>query len=127
MAVLGIGVDVCKVERLAESLARFGERMERRLFTPDELADRRQHKDPLPHLAARFAVKEAFIKAIELENGKALEMKEIELSGNFFGKKNLALHGKARELFLQKGYNQISVSISHTDEYATAVVILYCK
>ena len=43
------------------------------------------------------------------------------------GKKNLALHGKAKELFLQKGYTEISVSISHTEMYSTAVVVLYCK
>ena len=64
MPVLGIGIDVCKVERIAESLARFGERMERRLFTADELAYCRQHQDPLPHLAARFAAKEATSKAL---------------------------------------------------------------
>ena len=60
MPVRGIGIDVCKVERIAESLQRFGARMERRLFTPDELAYCRGFKDPLPHLAARFAAKRAF-------------------------------------------------------------------
>ena len=64
MPVRGIGVDVVKVERLVESLQRFGERMEKRLFTEGELEYCRRHKNPIPHLAARFAAKEAAFKAI---------------------------------------------------------------
>ena len=55
MPVRGIGVDIVKVERLAQSLERFGQRMEKRIFTEGELAYCRSHRDPLPHLAARFA------------------------------------------------------------------------
>ena len=65
MAIRGIGVDVVKVDRLSQSLERFGARMENRLFTPGELEYCRRHKDPLPHLAARFAAKEAFFKATQ--------------------------------------------------------------
>ncbi|HRG47642.1 MAG: holo-ACP synthase [Leptospiraceae bacterium] len=125
--ILSVGNDIVENGRIKDTFDKFGERFLEKVFSKDEVEYCLSKKNPIPHLSARFACKEAFIKAIELENGKALEMKEIELSGNFFGKKNLALHGKARELFLQKGYNEISVSISHTDEYATAVVILYCK
>src|SRR5213593_1876368 len=64
VAVRGIGVDVVKVERLMQALGRFGSRMENRLFTEAELEYCRRHKDPLPHLAARFAAKEAAFKAI---------------------------------------------------------------
>lgn len=125
--ILSVGNDIVENGRIKDTFDKFGERFLEKVFSKDEVEYCLSKKNPIPHLSARFACKEAFIKAIELENGKTLEMKEIELSGNFFGKKNLALHGKARELFLQKGYNEISVSISHTDEYATAVVILYCK
>ena len=125
--ILSVGNDIVENGRIKDTFDKFGERFLEKVFSKDEMEYCLSKKNPIPHLSARFACKEAFIKAIELENGKTLEMKEIELSGNFFGKKNLALHGKARELFLQKGYNEISVSISHTDEYATAVVILYCK
>ncbi|MBP7283251.1 MAG: holo-ACP synthase [Leptospiraceae bacterium] len=125
--ILSVGNDIVENSRIRESYEKFGERFLGRVFSEEEVSYCLSKKDPIPHLSARFACKEAFIKAIELENGKVLEMKEIELSGNFFGKKNLALHGKAKELFLQKGYTEISVSISHTDTYSTAVVILYCK
>ena len=64
MAIRGIGVDVVKVDRISESLERFGARMENRLFTAGELEYCRRHKDPLPHLAARFAAKEAASKAL---------------------------------------------------------------
>lgn len=125
--ILSVGNDIVENSRIKDTFDKFGEKFLEKVFSKEEAEYCLSKKNPIPHLSARFACKEAFIKAIELENGKALEMKEIELSGNFFGKKNLALHGKAREIFLQKGYNEISVSISHTDEYATAVVILYCK
>lgn len=125
--ILSVGNDIVENSRIRESYEKFGERFLGRVFSEEEVSYCLSKKDPIPHLSARFACKEAFIKAIELENGKVLEMKEIELSGNFFGKKNLALHGKAKELFLQKGYTEISVSISHTEMYSTAVVVLYCK
>ena len=125
--ILSVGNDIVENSRIKETLEKFGEKFLEKVYTQEEVTYCLSKKNPIPHLSARFACKEAFIKAIELENGKVLEMKEIELSGNFFGKKNLALHGKAKELFLQKGYTEISVSISHTDTYSTAVVILYCK
>ena len=125
--ILSVGNDIVENSRIKETLEKFGEKFLEKVYTQEEVTYCLSKKDPIPHLSARFACKEAFIKAIELENGKVLEMKEIELSGNFFGKKNLALHGKAKELFLQKGYTEISVSISHTEMYSTAVVVLYCK
>ncbi|MBP9887651.1 MAG: holo-ACP synthase [Leptospiraceae bacterium] len=125
--ILSVGNDIVENSRIKETLEKFGEKFLEKVYTQEEVTYCLSKKNPIPHLSARFACKEAFIKAIELENGKVLEMKEIELSGNFFGKKNLALHGKAKELFLQKGYTEISVSISHTEMYSTAVVVLYCK
>lgn len=125
--ILSVGNDIVENSRIKETFEKFGEKFLEKIFSEEEVAYCLSKKDPVPHLSARFACKEAFIKAIELENGKALDMKEIELCGNFFGKKNLALHGKAKEIFLQKGYTEISVSISHTDMYSTAVVVLYCK
>jgi len=125
--ILSVGNDIVENSRIKETFEKFGDKFLEKIYSEEEVTYCLSKKDPIPHLSARFACKEAFIKAVELENGKALDMKEIELCGNFFGKKNLALHGKAKELFLQKGYTEISVSISHTEMYSTAVVVLYCK
>lgn len=124
---LSVGNDIVENQRIRETFEKFGEKFLEKVFTKEEREYCLKKPDPVPHLAARFSCKEAFIKAIELENGKNLDMKSIELSGNFFGKKNLALHDKALELFIEKGYTDISVSISHTESYSTAVVILYRK
>ena len=99
MPVRGIGVDVVKVERLVQSLERFGERMEKRLFTDGELEYCRRHKDPLPHLAARFAAKEAAFKAIGtgLSGGVGWKQAEVIQPGGHQPK--LEFHGVALERF----------------------------
>ena len=85
MPVRGIGVDVVKVERLMQSLERFGERMEKRLFTEGELEYCRRHKDPLPHLAARFAAKEAAFKAIGTGLSGGVGWKQAEMCWRMVG------------------------------------------
>jgi holo-[acyl-carrier protein] synthase len=62
--IVGIGTDVCSIERIAKSLERFGERFVRRILTPDERPRFERTKDKAGHLAKRFAAKEAFAKAI---------------------------------------------------------------
>src|SRR2546422_10467719 len=103
VAVRGIGVDVVKVERLIQALERFGRRMEARLFTDAELEYCRRHKDPLPHLAARFAAKEAAFKAIGtgLSNGVGWKQAEVIQPGG--AQPRLALHGAALERFQSLG------------------------
>jgi holo-[acyl-carrier protein] synthase len=124
---LSVGNDIIETHRIRDVYSKFGERFLKKIFTIDEIAYCISKPDPIPFLSARFACKEAYIKAIELEDGQALDFREIELAGKNFGKKNLALHGKSKELFLKKGYTDISVSISHTENFASAIVILYKK
>jgi holo-[acyl-carrier protein] synthase len=124
MAVCGIGVDVCKVDRIAESLQRFGERMERRLFTPDELAYCRQHKDPLPHLAARFAAKEAVSKALGTGMAAGVSWTQIEVVQPGGRVPTLRLSGRALEIFQAKGATQSHLTLSHDGGLAVACVVL---
>src|SRR5262245_3259133 len=79
VAVRGIGIDVVQVTRLVQALERFGERMERRLFTETELSYCRGHKDPLPHLAARFAAKEAASKALGTGMSGGIGFRQFEV------------------------------------------------
>ena len=124
MPVRGIGIDVCKVERISESLQRFGERMERRLFTPDELAYCRGFKDPMPHLAARFAAKEAASKALGTGIAGGVGWTQIEVVQPGGRKPTLRLSGAALERFTAMGATTSHVSISHDGGLGVACVVL---
>ena len=124
MAVRGIGIDVVKVERLMASLERFGTRMEDRLFTPAELAYCRGHKDPLPHLAARFAAKEAAFKAIGtgLSNGVGWKHAEVIQPGG--RQPILEFHGAALDRFISLGCRHTHLSLTHDAGIAIACVVI---
>jgi holo-[acyl-carrier protein] synthase len=123
MPVRGIGVDVMQVERMKEALARFGERMERRIFTAGELAYCRGFSDPLPHLAARFAAKEAASKALGTGLSQGVGWKEFEVIQPGGRQPRLELHGRARELFESLGCTAAHVSLTHDGGVAIATVI----
>lgn len=122
---ISVGDDLVENSRIRETYERFGKKFLERVFTSEEAEYCLSKKDPIPHLAARFACKEAFIKAICLNDGEVLDMKEIELAGNYFGKKELKLYGKCLERFNSAGFDSFTVSISHTENYSTSVVVLY--
>ena len=124
MPVRGIGVDVVKVERLVESLGRFGERMEKRLFTEEELAYCRRHKDPLPHLAARFAAKEAAFKAIGTGLSGGVSWKQAEVIQPGGRQPRLEFHGPALERFQSLGCERSHLTIAHDAGVAVACVVL---
>lgn len=121
MAVIGIGVDVVAVNRIGRAVEKWGERFLRRAFTPGERKEVDGSPWPLESLAARFAAKEAFLKAL----GKGLfhiPFSEIEVLKTPEGRPRLALHGKAREV--ASGINRIHLSLSHDGGVAVAFVIL---
>lgn len=124
MPVRGIGIDVCKVERISESLQRFGERMERRLFTSDELAYCRGFSDPMPHLAARFAAKEATSKALGTGIAGGIGWTQIEVVQPGGRKPTLRLTGAALERFTSIGATTSHVSLSHDGGLGVACVVL---
>ena len=112
--VIGIGIDIIDVERvrkLAEKNPRFLER----IFTPKEIDYCSKKKNKHQHLAARFAVKEAFFKAI----GNRISWQDVELFNLPSGKPQLDIKFKER-FFIEKAL----VSISHLREYALATVVL---
>jgi len=111
--VLGVGIDLIEIERVERALER-RPRLAERLFTDAELAYSRERARPGRHLAARFAVKEAVIKAL----GQGLPPKDIEVvSGE---PPTLRLHGQAADL---AGDTEIVISLTHSRESAAAVAI----
>jgi holo-[acyl-carrier protein] synthase len=124
MAVRGIGIDIVKVERIQESLERFGHRMEARLFTTGELDYCRQHRDPLPHLAARFAAKEAASKALGSGMSGGVGFRQIEVLQPGGSVPTLQFHGAALELFQVLGCKASHLTLAHDAGVAVACVVL---
>ena len=124
MAIRGIGVDVVKVDRLVESLERFGAKMEARLFTAGELEYCRRHKNPLPHLAARFAAKEAASKALGTGMSGGLGFKQFEVVQPGGQQPTLLFHGVALERFRSLGCTGSYVSLTHDAGLAIACVVV---
>ncbi|NOT32602.1 MAG: holo-ACP synthase [Candidatus Eisenbacteria bacterium] len=124
MPVRGIGIDIVKVERISESLERFGKRMEARIFTVEELDYCRGHKDPLPHLAARFAAKEAASKALGTGMSAGVAFKLIEVIQPGGRVPTLRFFGAALERYEALGCTSSHLSITHDGGLAVACVVL---
>jgi phosphopantetheine--protein transferase-like protein len=120
-AVVGAGVDLCEVDRMRRVLARTPG-FAARVFTDDEQAYCRERRDPTERFAARFAAKEAVLKAMGVGLG-ACAFREIEVVRAESGAPSLALHGAAAELAAARGIARWHVSLSHTSTVAEALVI----
>jgi len=112
------------VARIAASFEKFGDRFVNRILLPDEIAYCRQHRQPAPFLAARFAAKEAISKAFGTGIGAALGWQDMEIRRKESGEPFVVLHGKGEELFAARGAKKIHISLTHTENYAAATAIL---
>ena len=124
MAVRGIGIDVVQVDRIKGSIERFGARFEARVFTADELAYCKRHKDPLPHLAARFAAKEAAFKAIGTGLSGGVGWKDAEVIQPGGRQPELKLEGVAAEVFRARGATRSHLTLAHDAGVAVACVVI---
>jgi holo-[acyl-carrier protein] synthase len=122
--ILGTGIDIIEVERVAGSVERFGDRFLTRILVPEEIAYCRGHKNPGPHIAARFAAKEAISKAFGTGIGGALGWHDMEICRRDSGEPYVQFHGKALDLLASRGGRRVHVSLSHTLTYAAAVAVL---
>lgn len=121
MNVLRVGIDLVKISRIAQSREQFGERFLRRIFTDGEIEyalSSPPHTDA--RLAARFAAKEATIKALRVD-GEGINFRQIEVCREPSGACTLALHGEVARL--AEGIGQFALSMSHEGDYATAMVV----
>lgn len=119
--IVGIGVDAVDVERFARVLERTP-RTRERLFTAEELSYADSLADPMPSLAARFAVREAAMKALGVGLG-AFEFHDISVQRLETGQPRIVQAGRAAELASRCGVERWQVSMSHTDQLAVAYVI----
>jgi holo-[acyl-carrier protein] synthase len=122
--ILGIGIDIIEVARIASSYEKFGERFLHRLLVADEIAYCLTHKKPAPFIAARFAAKEAISKAFGTGIGAQLGWQDMEICRKESGEPFVVLHGKGKELFAARGAKQLLISLSHTENYAAVTAVL---
>ena len=122
--ILGVGIDIIEVARIASSYERFGEKFLKRILHPNEIAYCLSHKSPAPFLAARFAAKEAISKAFGTGIGAALGWHDMEVRRKDSGEPYVVLHGKGQALLAGRGARAPLISLSHTQSYAAAVAVL---
>ncbi len=122
--ILGTGIDIIEVARIAASYEKFGERFVNRILLPDEIAYCLTHKNPAPFLAARFAAKEAISKAFGTGIGAQLGWQDMEICKKESGEPFVVLHGKGKKLFEARGAKRLLVSLSHTENYAVVTAVL---
>jgi holo-[acyl-carrier protein] synthase len=119
---LSVGIDIAQISAVGASLATFGERFLGRIFSAAEAAYATQSPALAPQrLAARFAAKEAAMKAFGWSEA-GVAWREIEVTRTDDGACALALHGSAARMAAAGGWTEICVSLSHDGDYATAVV-----
>ena len=122
--VLGTGLDLVSNSRFQKFVERRGARGLHRLFTEGELAYCLTHADPTPSLAARFAAKEAFFKALGTGMGSGGDWRDVEVIRLASGRPRLMLHGRAAAAAHDLQVRTIHLSLSHTDQTAAAFVVL---
>ena len=125
--ILGLGTDICNIERIEKVCAKFGERFVGHYYSRrerEEIAANSDEKKKIATLALRFAAQEAFSKALGTGFSNGLAWSEIEVLHHESGKPYLLLSGKALELAQEMGAKNFFVSLSDDYPWAQAVVII---
>lgn len=122
--ILGAGIDIAEVDRIRQAVGRYGSRFTERIFTPAEIAYVERKANRYERFAARFAAKEAAMKAIGTGWRHGVRWHDFEVANLRSGKPTLLLHGKAAEIAQRLGVTAISLSITHTAAHGMAMVIL---
>ena len=121
--IFGLGTDIIEVQRVGEKLERT-RGLKARLFTDAEIAYCESKHSPAQHFAARFAAKEAFLKAMGTGWSGGHKFSEIEVVNDPAGRPDLRLHGKVEAFCRDRGITGMRVSLSHVKDFAQAVVVL---
>jgi len=122
--IYGIGIDLVNVSRIEEALKRWGERFQKKVFTPGEIEYCLGKRNPGPNFAARFAAKEALVKALGIGIRRGVHWRDVEVQPGPLGKPVLKLRGRALELCRQERIEGVFVSLTHDGNYSGAVVVL---
>ncbi|EIJ42229.1 holo-(acyl-carrier-protein) synthase [Beggiatoa alba B18LD] len=122
--IIGIGIDIADQTRIRHGITKFSTRFLQRIFTPEEIASCQKYRDPTEHYAGKFAVKEALMKAIGAGLRQHVTFRDIEVLNAESGAPYITLYGIAKQIAEQRGVTHSHVSLSHSANIATAVVVL---
>jgi holo-[acyl-carrier protein] synthase len=122
--IVGTGVDLAEVPRIRASIERFGDKFIRRIYTATEIAYVERKANRFERYAARFAAKEAGMKAIGTGWRRGVTWQDCEVANLPSGKPTLRFHGVAAQFAAKLGVRNVALSITHTAEFGMAHVIL---
>jgi holo-[acyl-carrier protein] synthase len=122
--IIGVGNDILEVARMKRELEQGGSGFRNEIFAAGEIAYCEGQRYPARHYAARFAAKEAFLKALGTGLGSALTWREAEVHRGPAGEPGLILSGEAARRADQRGVKRIFLSLTHTADLAMATVVL---
>jgi holo-[acyl-carrier protein] synthase len=129
MRIVGLGLDATEVPRIAAMLDQYGDRFRQRVYTPGEIAycDRKEKRGAAASYAARFAAKEAGMKAIGTGKSHGVLWRDVEVIRGQYGAPQLAFHGAAKQFFDRLGATQALITITHTAQLAIVHVMLVAQ
>jgi len=122
--IVGIGTDLAEVDRIRAAIERHGRRFIERIYTPSEIAYVERKVNRYERFAARFAAKEAGMKAIGTGWRRGVRWQDFEVGNLPSGRPTLRLHGVAARIAGELGVSNISLSLTHTSVQAMAIVVL---
>jgi holo-[acyl-carrier protein] synthase len=122
--IIGSGIDIAEVDRIEQSIERYGHRFINRIYTEAEIRYVERKANRFERYAARFAAKEAGMKAIGTGWSHGVRWRDFEVTNLASGKPTLRLHGRAAEIAQQLGVRSVSLSLTHTRSEGMAFVIL---
>ncbi|MBF0415858.1 MAG: holo-ACP synthase [Magnetococcales bacterium] len=122
--IVGVGSDIVKMARLAQSVERFGERFLQKIFTADEIQSCSSKANVIACLAKRFAAKEAFVKALGTGMTQGIWFTDIQVIHDPWGRPGLLCSGGAEQRLATLGNVSVHLSLSDEAEYAVAFVII---
>ncbi|MEW6702837.1 MAG: holo-ACP synthase [Bacteroidota bacterium] len=121
--VLGIGIDIIEIERIKESVDKFGDSFLRKIYTKRELNYSLSRKNKYQHLAARFAAKEAIYKALSNDTDKVYSWQDVEIYNEVNGLPKVNFYGSLKNYLSDD--KELKISMSHSENYVTCVAILF--
>lgn len=122
--IVGTGIDIAEVPRIGQAIERFGERFLQRIFTAGEIRYCDSKANRVERYAARFAAKEAAMKALGTGWNHGVRWRDCEVVRAPGGRPTMKFHGKAGEFAAKMGIKNIALSLTHTTEQAIAQLIL---
>jgi holo-[acyl-carrier protein] synthase len=122
--IYGIGIDLVENERLKKIIAKWHNKFLERVYSESEIDYCSRHAPAAIHYGARFAAKESFLKALGIGLGMGVKLREIEVVHDHNGKPDLMLRGEAKVQIEKRKIGKVYLSLTHTHNYATAIVLL---